>query len=247
MANVFSRLIVVGLLVIGGLFSYKLIRDGSPESQYNAQIQAELAAQKQKNEQLQKEKEALQVKNEALAALAKRLQTDKRVARLVVMNQETDSDGKLQTSLLFTEYARDGKTLLKPHEFVVEGKGVHIDAYVIQFEGKYVEANDPLKGHSVAMFHSIFGDKQMPENAFILDSPGEEPEVYKGEGIDPRLAGAEKELWKDFWKLATTPEYRQKFGVKLAYGSSSFHQDLKKGTVYTLTLDPQGGLKMSSD
>jgi hypothetical protein len=255
MANVISRVIVVGLLLIGGLFSYKLVKDGSAESQLDAarrqteaRLQAEIAAEKQRSEKLQREKEALQLKNDALAAVVKRLQTDRRVARLVVMNQQTPEIGPARTTLLFTEYARDGKTLLKnAREFTVDGVGVHIDAYVIQFAGKYVEENDPLKGHSVAMFHRIFGDNQTPADAFVLDSPGDVPDVYKGEGVDPRLADAEKELWKDFWKLAADRTYREKLGVKLAYGSSSFHQELKKGTVYTLTLDPQGGLKMSSD
>lgn len=248
MANILSRVVIIGLLLIGGLFGYKMVRDGSPETQYNASLQAEIAAQKQRNEQLQQEKQALQVKNEALASLVKRLQSDKRVARIVVVGQNKSEDGKVQTQIQFTEYARDGKTLVpNAQEFTLDGVGLHIDAYVIQFEGKYVEENDPLKGHSVAMFHRLFGDNQTPANGFILDSPGEAPKVYDAPGIDPHLKAAEAALWKDFWKLADDPAYRAKYGVKLAYGSSSFREELKKGAVYTLTLDPQGGLKMTSD
>jgi hypothetical protein len=166
----------------------------------------------------------------------------------VVVDQKKVDDERTETTLQFTEYARDGKTLLRnAREFTINGVGAHIDAYVIQFDGKYVEENDSLRGHSVALFKRVFGDNQSPNQAFSLDTPGEVPEVYQGEGVDAKLAPLEKELWKDFWRLADDKAYRDKMGVKLAYGSGAFREEMKKGFVYTLTLDPQGGLRMASE
>jgi hypothetical protein len=189
---------------------------------------------------------AEQLKNELLKGVVKRLQTDKRVARIIVTDQKTEN-GQTWTTLLFGEYARDGSSYLENAEkmFTIEGKGAHIDAYVIEFEGKFVEENEALRGHSIALFKRIFGDKQTPEGGFVIDSPGEIPDVYKGS--DPKLADMEKSLWKDFWRLADDAEYRKQWGVKLAYGSGGFREEFKKGYVYTMMLSPTGGLKLTAE
>ena len=187
-----------------------------------------------------------QLKNEMLRGVVKRFQTDKRVARLIVTDQTTEN-GQTWTTLLFGEYGRDGSTYVDGSEkrFVIEGKGAHLDAYVIEFDGKYVEENEPLRGHSIALFKRIFGDKQTPEGGFTIDSPGEIPDIYKG--ADPRLADMEKKLWKEFWRLADDAEFRKEWGVKLAYGSSGFREEFKKGYIYTIVLSPNGGLKMTAE
>lgn len=187
-----------------------------------------------------------QLKNEMLRGVVKRLQTDKRVARILVTDQTTEN-GQTWTTLLFGEYGRDGSSYLSGSEkrFVIEGKGAHIDAYVIEFDGKFVEENEPLRGHSIALFKRIFGDKQTPEGGFVIDSPGEVPDFYKG--ADSKLAEMERTLWKDFWKLADDAEYRKQWGVKLAYGAGGFREEFKKGYVYTMMLSPTGGLKLTAE
>lgn len=186
-------------------------------------------------------------KAEVLRGVVKRLQTDKRVARIIVTDQATAENGQVWTTLLFGEYGRDGQSYLEGSErrFVIEGKGAHIDAHVIEFDGKYVEENEPLRGHSIALFKRIFGDKQTPESGFVIDSPGEVPEIYKG--ADPGMREMEQKLWKEFWRLADDDEFRRQWGVKLAYGSSGFREEFKKGYIYTLMLSPTGGLKLTAE
>src|SRR5687767_13995579 len=67
-----------------------------------------------------------------LEQIVERLSTEKRVADVLVTDQKT-VDGKLQTTLLFVEYAKDGSTL-PPKSFTIEGKMVHVNAMVIKFD-----------------------------------------------------------------------------------------------------------------
>lgn len=231
MARNLIRSAVLVVTLVAGWFGIQVYEKQSHEGQ--------LA---KKDEQIRQE----QLKNEALRGVVKRLQTDKRIARIIVTDQK-EENGTTWTTLMFGEYARDGSSYLEGSDrrFQVEGKGAHIDAYVIEFDGQYVEKNEPLRGHSIALFKRIFGDRQSPQSGYTIDSPGDVPEVYKGD--DPRLAEMEKKLWADFWKLADDAEYRKQWGVKLAYGSSSFREEFKKGYIYTLMLSPTGGLKMSAE
>jgi len=232
MARNLIRSAILIVTIVAGWIGIKFYEDNSHSSQ--------LA---QKDEQIRQE----QLKNEVLRGVVKRLQTDKRVARIIVTDQEADENGQVWTTLLFGEYGRDGSNYLDGSErrFVIEGKGAHIDAYVIEFEGKYVEANEPLRGHSIALFKRIFGDKQTPEGGFTIDSPGEIPDIYKG--ADPAQRDMEQKLWKEFWRLADDEAFRKEWGVKLAYGSSGFREEFKKGFIYTLMLSPTGGLKLTAE
>ena len=53
---------------------------------------------------------------------------------------------------------------------------------VIKFQGKYVEANDPLRGRSIALFTKLFDNKHAPEKGYVIDEPGHIPAVYQGLG-----------------------------------------------------------------
>ena len=74
---------------------------------------------------------------------------------------------------------------------------------VIKFDRDFVDENDPLRGHSIALFTKIYGDKQRPRRRETIDAPGKIPDVYRG--ADPRRREFEQELWNNFWKLAEDP------------------------------------------
>lgn len=192
-------------------------------------------AAERKIEQLQEEKKQL-------AQIVKRLSEEKRVAEVLVTEQQA-IDGELQTTLLFVEYAKDG-TALPPKSFTFVGKMAHIDAMVIKFDNDFVQENDPLRGHSIALFTKIYGDKQSPAEAAHIDEPGTIPAVYRG--ADPRISRFETELWKNFWKLADDPAYRQTHGVRIANGQGLWGPfDADK--LYTITIESDGGLNMTSE
>lgn len=186
--------------------------------------------------------EQLQDEKNQLAQIVKRLGEEKRVAEVLVENQQT-IDGELHTTLLFVEYAKDG-TSLPPKSFSFAGKMAHIDAMVIKFDRGFVEADDALRGHSIALFTKIYGDKQTPAEAAHIDEPGTIPNVYRG--VDPRVSRFEMELWQNFWKLAENPAFRQRHGVRIANGQGLWGP-FDPDKIYTITIESDGGLNMTSE
>src|SRR5437868_2261230 len=85
-----------------------------------------------------------------LKEIVSRLTSERRVADIIVTSQDTVGD-HLTTSIVFVEYAPDG-VALPAKRFTLVGKMVHLDAMVIKFDGRFVAENDPLRGHSVALF-----------------------------------------------------------------------------------------------
>ena len=180
-------------------------------------------------------------KNEQLKQVIGRLTAERRMADVVVTDQTT-VDGKTKTTLLFVEYAPDG-TALPAKRFTIDGNVAYVDAMVIKFEGKFVQQNDPLRGHSIALFTRLFAENQPPEKGFRIDEPNQIPPAYRGP--DPYVSDFERDLWARFWKLADDEAYRKEMGVRVAQGeavSTQFHPD----RLYTLTLESDGGLNITS-
>ena len=149
-----------------------------------------------------------------------------------------------ETALMFVEYDGEGKQL-PPRFFTVKGNVAHVDALVIKFEQDFVKKGDPLRGHSLVLFHRLYGDYQAPADGFVIDTPGKPPEVYRIPTRTPAASEFESQLWQDFWKLADDEGYRKEKGVKVAMGEgpwTRFYPD----KVYTLTLQADGGLSLSS-
>lgn len=216
-----TRLILlVGLLLVGGVGLYIVQNHYSSEAKIRQ----------------------LEAKRQQLEEFVQRLGTERRVAEALVTDQKK-VNGTLQTTILFVEIARDGTTL-PARTYTLEGTGIHIDAMVIKFEQDYVASNDPLRGHSIALFTRLFGDTQSPANAFPIDKPGEIPEIYRG--ATASQVAFEETLWKQFWKLADDPEYAKSQGIRIAQGQSVW-RDLKPGMRYTLTVESNGGLNMVAD
>src|SRR5688500_18902860 len=131
-----------------------------------------------------REQELLEAKQKAaqLEQFIQRLTTHKRRGEIIVSEQSKNSAGDVEsTTLLFVEYAPDGKPL-PPRFFTIEGNVAHLDALVIKFEQDLVKEGDPLRGHSLALFHRLYGDHQKPVDGFRIDAPGATPEVYKDNG-----------------------------------------------------------------
>src|SRR5437762_6797021 len=138
-------------------------------------------------------------KTEQLRQVVEHLRAERRVADVIVTDQRS-VDGEQKTTLLFVEYARDGTTPLPAKRFTIDGNVAHVDALVVKFERGFVEENDPLRGHSLALFTRLYGENQPPEKAHRIDAPGTIPDVYRGP--DPHVGDFEKELWSNFWRLA---------------------------------------------
>jgi len=177
-----------------------------------------------------------------LEHFVERLSSERRVADVIVSRQEKHG-GVLNTTLLFVEYDRAGKPL-PARTLLVRGAMVHFDAMVIKFERDFVQRNDPLRGHSLALFTRVYGEHETPENGARVDEPGAIPQVYRG--ADPRVTEFEMTLWKDFWRLANDADFRSGFGVRVANGQGVWGP-LQPERLYTLTLESSGGLNMTSE
>src|SRR5258708_25745333 len=118
----------------------------------------------QAHNSVQAQLEREQQRTAELQQIVQRLSAERRVADIIVTDQQI-VNGVLRTTLLFGEYGRDGSSL-PAKTFVVEGKMIHLDAMVVKFDGKFVEQNDPLRGHSIALFTRLYGDTQTPAAAF---------------------------------------------------------------------------------
>jgi hypothetical protein len=195
-------------------------------------------------QQLEQEKQKLQEQKQQLETVVQRLSDEKRVAEVLVRDQKT-VDGVMHTTLLFVEYARDGSAL-PSKTFTIEGNTAHIDAMVIKFDRDFVAQNDPLRGHSIALFQRLFGDSQSPDRAFPIDEPGKIPEIYRGSGNAAGQMAFERELWQNFWRLADDKEYRAGKGVRVANGQGIWGP-FSPDKLYTLTLDSDGGLNLTSE
>lgn len=232
------------VLAVGGIFGMNWWEQHSPDAAHRdalAEKERRIAEEKQRADAERLRADTERQRAETFNQLIKRLTTSKRVAQVVVTEQKP-VNGKPTTTLLFNELSRSGQPIDRP-AIQVEGTGVHIDGFIIQFDDKSVADNDPLRGHSVILFNRVFGHHQSVQSAYSLDTPGDRPQFY--DGADPKLAAMERELWADFWKLAENPAHAAKNKVKLAWGGSVYTDNLKVGQVYDLSLDPQGGLRMS--
>lgn len=195
-------------------------------------------------EQLEQQKQKLEQEKAQLQTVVNRLSEEKRVAEVLVTDQ-SEVEGTLKTTLLFVEYAKDGSSL-PAKMFTIDGKAAHIDAMVIKFDRGLIAANDPLRGHSVALFRRLFGDNQPPEKAFAIDEPGKVPSIYRGENQPAGQAAFEQDLWQNFWRLAEDKTYRADKGVRVANGQGIWGPFVPD-RLYTITLDSDGGLNLASE
>ncbi len=194
---------------------------------------------------LQAEVKRLEEQRKHLQQFVARLTSERRVAEVIVTDQVKQGNAVALTTLMFVEYARDGSRL-PPKFFNIKGQVAHFDALVIKFDRGLMEKDDAMRGHSLALFYRVFGDYQAPADAFPIDEPGRAPAVYKPDPTaPPAVQEFEAELWRNFWKLADDPKYREEKGVRIAQGESPwtyFYPD----RIYTISLEAAGGLSISS-
>jgi len=180
-------------------------------------------------------------KNEELKLIIERIGDESRVADVLVTDQKI-VNGVPETTLLFVETAKDGNTL-PPKSFTVRGKMIHVSAEVIRFDEKFVREGDPLRGHSIALFSSIYGDQEKPADAKPIDLPGTIPDIYRD--VDPRVSRFEMDLWQDFWKLFQDENYRKTKGVTATFGQDVWGP-FEPNKLYRITLQANGSLSLTS-
>jgi len=179
---------------------------------------------------------------EALTLANRLLKVSHRVARLEVLAQG-EKDSRSFTTVRFTELGADGKPLAAGHELTVAGKTIYVESLVIQFDDRYVEQGDALRGTSLCLFRRLFGENQSPSAGVPLDPAGQQPLAYGGDTTGDPLHHA---LWERFWDYANDPALAKELGVRALQGEAPFIEG-RVGKSYRLELRAAGGLVIEAE
>jgi len=251
--NLASTVVSLAILAALGFGGWFLLRTYLSEKWEREAIQVKLADREQQVKTLNRELDAskaeisslnkdLEAKRQEIQRLEtalKLLKVDHRVAQIEVLSQQGSEKTKdLVTTFSFAELDSSGKPLEKPRVFTIKGDLAYVDALVVKFSDKSVEAGDPLRSTSFCLFRRVFGESQQPKDGFVLDRVGAQPTVYRT-GREP--SEFEREIWSRFWEYANNPDEAQKKGIRAAHGEAPF-QKLVPGKRYKVLLRSSGGL-----
>jgi hypothetical protein len=192
-------------------------------------LQDQISGQKETILKLEQDKQRL----EAYLKILKRI--DRR-ARIEVLRQAKDPQGNLQTTIRFTEVDDTGKPMSVSREMTLPGQEVYFDTLVIKFDDHFIEQGDPLKGRALMLFRRIFSSTMRPEDGFVIDIEGREPEAYAEQQAS---SGFEKELWRRFWELANDENLAKEHGVRAIHGDAPYMR-MEPDRVYEICLRSTG-------
>ncbi len=146
-------------------------------------------------------------------ALAAKM-TDRRIAEVTVLGQETDAGGRTVTRLAFREIADDGGPEAPPRLITALGKQVYVEGLVLTFSENGPDPGDPLRGRSLILFRRVFGEDEAPvSGASLCDLGDSVPAPYR---VTTPVSDLELGLWAGFWAMATDPVEASRHGVRRA-------------------------------
>ncbi len=243
-------IVVVGAVSAVSYFGYAKYNSGTIEAQTRARELAEAQASllKVKKDlaaagiELVQKDAKIQEQVAKIAELDKEVQrletslallkVDHRVARLTVVDQDADA-----TKVEFVELNEEGQPIETPREFRIPGDTVYIDAWVVKFDDKYVEAADLARGTSLILFKRLFGNNQKPDEGFALDREGAAPKAYQRGG---KMNDFEKSIFGDFWAIANDKSKAEEKGIRAAHGDA-VSMKVEKGKTYKVQLRASDG------
>ena len=182
---------------------------------------------------------------ETLDVALQLLKVNTRVAKLEVLSQgapEEDPEA-IRTVLRFSEMGPDGEPIGLPRDVVVEGKTVYVETLVVKFDDSYVEQGDVLRGTSICLFKSVFGENQRPTDGTQLDVAGQQPMIYHGDETPNPL---HTELWNRFWDYANDSGLRDELGIRAIHGEAPFIE-ARPGKTYWVELRASDGLTIRAE
>jgi hypothetical protein len=247
----FVRLLFLAVVSVGGIFGWRLLnREGEHATEIAAKnveiskLRDDVANKSAEIKKLNDDLATAKKEVERLALALKLMKVDRRMARVVVLEQSPSSTpGRVKTRVRFEEVDVQGNPLGKPMELTIEGDVLYVDSLVVKFDDLLVEQGDALRAASLCHFRRLFGEYQQPSDGVPIDAPGERPAAYGGsEAMSP----LEEEIWRDFWNLANDPKRAASMGIRAAHGEAP-SMKLKPAEVYRITLRASGGLTIALD
>lgn len=241
--------VVLGGIGYGGFLGYQHYVQPSLEAKkaiaelkslqtaFDLQAQTLSDTQTSLTEKTQALNEAI-IENEKLNTRLKLLKVDRRVANVEVLDTYESEDGRPEMIVRFTEVDEAGQPVGASRDFTLAGNKMYVDCWTVSFEDDYVEQADELRGASLCVFKSIFGDIDGPNGAMSLDQETQEspvPGIYR----DEKKNAFEQKIWSDFWNVCNDMQRQQELGIRASYGDAIYVQ-VVKGQVYQIKLRSSG-------
>jgi len=243
-SSVRTLLILAACGVIGyfGYFGYQNYVKPSHEAK---QAIAELATLKEDFAKQKMELAKVTKLNERMATSMKLLKVDKRVANIEVLKIEKDEDGNPLMDLSFTEVGENGEEIGITKNYTIKGDKFYVDGWVVAFEDKYIEQADELRGASLFVFKSIYGNDETPRDAQRLDDDSQNrPGIYE----DNHKSDFEQKIWSDFWGVCNDNHKQQELGIRASHGQSTYIAG-QEGKTYQIEILASGstGIKIVNE
>ena len=213
-ARTLLALVAVSLLGAGGWYGYTTYHKAEIDLQAKNE---ELAIKEQRIAALESDLQVQKEKIEKLDTALRLLKVDHRLARVTVLDQQTDASGQVTTDVEFVEIDEQGHAIDTPKKFHINGKMVHISCWLVKFDDSYVETAAIDRSTTLCLFKSLYGDAQKPMDGFSLDKEGTRPGVYNHGG---QASEFEQQIWSDFWNIANDQGKSKALGIRAAHGQS---------------------------
>jgi len=183
--------------------------------------------------------ENLNQENERLELAKRLLKVDHRLARVKVINVGTNTeDGSTYSDVEFQEIGPDEETLGEPRSFRLAGDEIRVDSWIVKFDDKYIEEADLIRGTSLCVFKSIYGNLDGPQNAHILEEENSRPVAY---GSGGQMSEFEEQIWSDFWEISSNPDKAFELGIRASHGQVNYVK-ARPGITYQIDLRASDGM-----
>ncbi len=168
-----------------------------------------------------------------------RLARTHRLAHVIVGEQTLDESGEvLSTPITFIELDEDGSELAR-QEMTLPGDVIFFDAWTVKFDFEDVAHGHPLLGRTLVLLKRVYSDQLAPRDGISIDTPGAVPPGYAASDI----GRFEKQLWDQFWQIASNAALARAMGVRVAQGEVVYKK-MEQGQEYRLIVDASGGMNL---
>lgn len=231
-------LAVAGFVGYGGYVGYtEYIQPGIQAKQAIEDLEELKIAHQNQTAQLR----AAELENDRLATINKLMKVEGRIANLEVLEKGVDQDGQDYLEVRFTEVDEEGVPIGATRDYTLSGNTFFIDCWVAKFEDKYIEEVDDLRGQSLVMFKSIFGNDQKPSEAFSLDDSSQRvPKRYQTD----RQSEFEAKIWADFNAVCNDLEKQKELGIRAIHGQANYLPP-EEGRTYQIKLRSTGDVSLT--
>jgi len=177
----------------------------------------------------------LLAENKHLKLAITNLTREEQIGYAKVISQQI-VDEQLLTTIRFVETARDDKLKkILEKEYTIEGDIIHFDALIVKFSNKMVMDG---KTRSLYLWRRIYGEKMAPEEGFLIEQPGTEPQRYS-DLLKALPIKQSQMFWSNIWGLANDPMKLKEYDIEAVYGNAVYTR-LTKGLIYIFKISPTG-------